>query len=59
VRREVAETRGAWFIPADSIGISGEQNYCQGDPIHFNRAGSEAMASRLAERMLSIPALAR
>lgn len=52
VWRSVADSVGATFIPADSIDITGPENYCSGDPIHFSTAGSETMGRRLAEQLI-------
>ena len=49
----VADSADATYIPADSIGITGPEHYCTGDPIHFNSAGSEMMGRRMAERLLA------
>ena len=51
--QRVANETGARFIPMEAIGITGPENYCQGDPIHFSVAGSDAMGRRMAERLLA------
>jgi lysophospholipase L1-like esterase len=48
----VAERSGAVFIDAATIGITGPENFCSGDPIHFSSSGSEAMGKRLAEQLV-------
>lgn len=53
VWQQVADSTGATFIPVDSIGITGPDNFCPGDPIHFNAAGSEAMGRRMAAQLLA------
>jgi lysophospholipase L1-like esterase len=53
VWRSVANSTDATFVPADSIAITGPDNFCDGDPIHFSTAGSEAMGRRLASQLLS------
>jgi hypothetical protein len=54
VWRSVAASTGATFVPADSIPITGSENFCEGDPIHFSTAGSEAMGRRMASQLLGM-----
>jgi lysophospholipase L1-like esterase len=48
----VAASTDATFVPADSIAITGRDNFCDHDPIHFSTAGSEAMGRRMAHQLL-------
>jgi lysophospholipase L1-like esterase len=59
VWRAVADSTGALFVPADSIGITGSQNFCDSDPIHFNSRGSDLMGRRMAELLLARSAVLR
>ena len=52
VWKQVADSTGATFIPVDSTGITGRENFCPGDPIHFSAAGSEEMGRRMAGLLL-------
>lgn len=51
--QSVADSVGATFIPAADMAITGPENFCPGDAIHFNTAGSAAMGRRLAEQLLA------
>jgi lysophospholipase L1-like esterase len=59
VWRTVADSTDATFVPADSIAITGSDNFCDGDPIHFSTAGSEAMGRRMANQLLGHGVIAR
>lgn len=50
---KVAREHGATFIPAATINVAGAENYCPQDPIHFNRAGSETFARRMADELVN------
>lgn len=53
VWQSVADRADATFITAADMAITGAENFCPGDPIHFNTAGSAAMGRRLAEQLLA------
>jgi lysophospholipase L1-like esterase len=52
VWQTVADSVGATFVPAASIGISGSDYFCTQDPIHFNQTGAETFARRMAEQLI-------
>jgi lysophospholipase L1-like esterase len=51
--RLVAGQLGASFLDTAPFGIHGTQYYAEGDPIHFNDAGADLMARKLAEQLVS------
>ncbi len=53
VWQNVAQQHGATFIPAATINVAGAQHYCPQDPIHFNSAGSETFARRMADELVN------
>jgi len=57
VSRTVADSLGATFVPTADW-VPGSANYCAGNPIHFNNAGADVMARRLAAALLASKALA-
>jgi lysophospholipase L1-like esterase len=52
VSRQVATERGALYMPTKTFDLQSLRWYADGDPVHFNDAGADRMAARMAQALI-------